>query len=101
MAKRTILGVVSPCGEIVRKEEKKEKKVSLWRKMPILQAFRVVIGVMTISAFLAGIILSQAELWSPATAMWILAFSFMFLFWLIEHIMHNLLRIHFDLYKTK
>lgn len=101
MAKRTTLGVVSPCGEIVRKEEKKEKKVSWLRKIPILQVLRVLIGVTTIFAFIAGVVLSKAEIWSPATAMWLLAFSAMFVFWLLERNAHNKMRKNFDLYKTK
>lgn len=101
MAKKLTLGVVSLSGEIVRKEEKKEKKVRRLQRIPLLQMLRVFVGIMTTLAFVASVVLSVSKIWSAAATMWMFAFSFMFSFWLIEYIMHSLLRIHFDLYKTE
>ncbi|MBI5078018.1 MAG: hypothetical protein HZB11_01450 [Candidatus Yonathbacteria bacterium] len=101
MAKKLTLGIVSANGEIVLKVEKMEEKVRPWRRIPILQVLRVLIGTMTALSFGSRVILTDAKIWSSATTMWMLAFSFMFLFWLVEYIMHNLLRIKFDLYKTE
>lgn len=75
----------------------RERKVFWWRRMPLFRVLQVPLGIVTIIVFISGVFLNSLKQWEAASALLMLAFVCMFLFWALE----IALKKEFDLYKTE
>jgi len=79
--KKPIFGIVSRCGKIVWREE---RKVSWWRNTKTLRTIQIPLSIVSTITFITGTIFSSKSMWPYATFSLVVAFICMFLIFTLD-----------------